>query len=42
MLRVRERAPTPFPFIFFTFGFVVASIKESRGESSTNWNPTGS
>jgi hypothetical protein len=34
VLRTRERAPTPFPSVVFTFGFVVESIKEFEGASS--------
>jgi hypothetical protein len=33
MLRVRERASTPYPFVVFIFGFVVESIKELGGAS---------
>jgi hypothetical protein len=30
VLRAKERAPTPFPFVVYTFGFTVESIKELR------------
>jgi hypothetical protein len=35
VLQVKERAPTPFPSVVFTFGLVVESIKEFRGASCT-------
>ncbi len=34
MLRARERTPTPYPSIVFTFGLVVESIKEFGGVSN--------
>ncbi len=34
VLRVRERTPTLYPFIIFTFGLVVESIKELVGAST--------
>jgi len=33
MLQAKERAPTPYPSIVFTFAFVVEFIKELGGES---------
>jgi hypothetical protein len=33
VLRARERAPTPYAFVVFTFGLTVESIKELRGAS---------
>jgi len=33
VLRTKERAPTPFLSVVFTFGLVVESIKELRGAS---------
>jgi hypothetical protein len=33
VLRVRERTPTPFPSIVFTFGFAIEFIKEFGGVS---------
>jgi hypothetical protein len=36
MLRTKERTPTPFPFVVFTFGLIVESIKEFGG-ASTNF-----
>jgi hypothetical protein len=33
MLRAKERTPTPYPSIVFTFGLVVESIKEVGGVS---------
>jgi hypothetical protein len=38
VLRTRERAPIPFPSAFFTFGFIVESIKELGGVSSSHYN----
>jgi len=38
VLRIRERAPIPFPSAFFTFGFIVESIKELGGVSSSHYN----
>jgi hypothetical protein len=35
MLQVREHAPTLSPSIIFTFGFIVESIKEFKGASTT-------
>ncbi len=37
VLRTRERAPTPFPFVVFTFGLTIESIKESRGASQPKY-----
>jgi hypothetical protein len=34
VLRARERAPTPYPFIVFTFKLAIESIKEFGGASS--------
>ncbi len=33
VLRAKERTPTPYPSIVFTFGFIVESIKEFGGAS---------
>jgi hypothetical protein len=33
VLRTRERTPTPYPFVVFTFGLAVESIKEFGGAS---------
>jgi hypothetical protein len=33
MLRTRERTPTLFPSVVFTFGLIVESIKELGGAS---------
>jgi hypothetical protein len=33
MLQAKERAPTPFPSVVFTFGLIVESIKELGGAS---------
>jgi hypothetical protein len=40
VLQVRERTPTPYRFFVFTFGFVVESINEFGGASSTLPNVT--
>jgi hypothetical protein len=34
MLWAKERTPTPYPFVVFTFGFRVESIRELRGAST--------
>jgi hypothetical protein len=34
VLRIRERAPTPYPFNVFTFRLVVESTKEFGGAST--------
>jgi hypothetical protein len=31
VLRAKERTPTPYPFIVFTFGLTIESIKEFGG-----------
>jgi len=33
VLWAKERAPTPFPSIVFTFGLTIESIKELKGAS---------
>jgi len=40
VLWTKERTPTFYPFVVFTFGFIVESIKELGGvsRSSTSWN----
>ncbi len=35
MLQTRERTPTLYPFVLFTFGLVIKFIKEFRGASLT-------
>jgi hypothetical protein len=37
VLQVKERAPTPFASIFFTFGLAFESIKEIGGVSSKDF-----
>jgi hypothetical protein len=34
VLQARERIPTPYPFVIFTFGLIVESIKEFGGVST--------
>jgi len=33
ILRAKERAPTPYPLVVFTFGLVIESIKKFKGAS---------
>jgi hypothetical protein len=39
VLRAKERTPTPFPFVVFTFEFIFESIKKLGGVSQKNWEP---
>jgi hypothetical protein len=41
VLRARERTPTPFPFVVFTFGLIIESIKELGGASYDIWGYGG-